>query len=222
MRGATGWLMGVMFLAILSAGCGGSTANDRLVLRVIGFNGDNITQEDAVGTNNANIDVVRDCCSLTAEGCQTFENITETSINVVFRNEEAADIRLERYVTEVSDRRIAQAAIPNGTINATIQGGTCDTPAGRQCAVDADCAQGATLGTCGHTNVTVSDLLLFDIFAKQIVHDHPEAQGQAVTVTFTFYGSDPLQSFRATADYVVTFGDFDHCSTTTTSGTGAS
>src|SRR5262249_20688461 len=107
MKNWLGWLCKSMTaMALLTAivvGCG-STAHDRLVFRFVRWDGEGITQEDSVGESSADVDVVQDCCTFNPDGsCATFEPITQTTINAIFSNEEASDIRLESYTVHVED-----------------------------------------------------------------------------------------------------------------------
>lgn len=217
-------LTGIALLAVLSAGCG-STAEDRLVLRFINFDSIGLTQADAVRETSADIDVIPELCPAATGSIPMPEPFTQTTINAVFKNEEGSDIRLEGYATEISDSRLSQANIPNGRLTANIVGGRCSSQQDRTCSVAADCVFGTTRSTCTHTETTVFSILLFDLLGKAVVQAvseiHPEVLGQALTVTVTFFGSDPNQSFQTSASYTVTFADFDNCPSTTTGG-GAS
>lgn len=199
-------------LSALILGCG-STAEDRLVLQFQSFNGVGITQEDAVRENSADVDVVQDICSIT-DGVPDFEPFTQTTINAVFRNQEAADIRLEQYIVHVGgDSGLGDI---QQSISTNIPGGRC-TNVDQQCASDFDCIVGTTSGTCEHTETTVRSLLLFDFLAKASVN--PAVYGEGLTITVTFFGSDAAnQHFQTTTNYVVTFADFDHCAATSATG----
>jgi hypothetical protein len=201
-------------------GCG-STADDRLVFRFVGFDSSGITQKDSVRATSADVDVVQDACDSTMPEVVN-EPFTVTSINATFRNEEGSDIQLDGYTVHFDDPRTGLADF-SGSLNGNIVGGRCSNNA--QCTVDADCVAaggtGATTSvTCDHTQTTISGIVLFDFKAK--AHVSPQIFGEATSLTITFFGSDANQSFQTTAGYVVTFDDFDNCSTTTGGGAGGS
>jgi hypothetical protein len=209
----------VALLTTLALGCG-STADNRLVLRFIGFNGTGITQQDSVRPTGADVDVIQDLCSTSMAGVQTFEPFTATTINATFRDEQATDIQLDSYIIHFNDARSGVADI-SGSLNGSIIGGRCSS-SNAPCAVDADCVQagtGTSGATCDHTDTQINGILLFDFSAK--AHVSPQIFGEATSLTITFFGSDANRSFETTAGYVVIFDDYDHC-TTTTGGTGAS
>ncbi len=202
---------GMALLAALWVGCGSTGGDDRLIFRFIRFDGQGLTQQDSVRTNSADVDVIQDICSV-ADGVPSFEPFTQTSINAVFRNEQALDIRLERYRVRVGGK--SGLGVFEGRLSDNIPGGRCIN-VDRSCTADSDCGAG---GTCEHAETTVSSIILFDFLAKASVN--PEVYGEALTVSVSFFGSDATeQSFQTTANYVVTFADFDHCAS---SGTGAS
>jgi hypothetical protein len=211
-------------LAVLATACG-STAEDRLVLQFIRFDGSGITQADQVRETSADVDIAVELCPAAMGDVPMIEPFTQTIINAVFQNQEGSDILLDGYTTEISDPRLSQANITNGKITANIVGGRCSSQADKPCAVDADCLFGATIATCVHSETTVSSILLFDFFGKGVIqavgNAHPEILGQAMTVTVNFFGSDPNRPQQTSASYTVTFADFDNCPSTTGSG-GAS
>jgi hypothetical protein len=205
----------VALLAAFSSGCG-STAGGRLVFLFIRFDNTGITQVDSVRESSADVDVVQDLC-VTGTGAMvttTVEPFTQTTINAVFRNEEASNIRLEGYAVHISDPNSGLGDF-SGTLNGNIVGGRCSN-LDKQCADDADCSEGTSSGTCTHSESTVTGILLFDFLAKQSVN--PAIYGVGTNMTVTFFASDPNQSFDVAARYVVTFADFDNCMMT--SGTG--
>jgi len=202
MRRLCRWAMSIGVLAGVLIGCG-STADDRLVLRFLRFDNTNIDQADAVRETSADIDVFQDFCSDVMGGSLTAEPFTQTTINAVFQNEEAADIFLHAYTTDIGNARLSQANIP--------------TP-------DSSGNLGITLP--GRTETTVSGIVLFDFVGKEVVRlaavDHPEVLLQTIPVHVTFFGRDDAdRSFQVTANYLVTFGNFDNC-TASSGGAGSS
>jgi hypothetical protein len=207
---------GIALLAVLSGGCGGSTAHDRLVLRFLRFDNAGITQSDQVRETGADVDVLQECCSLNPDStCAKAEPFTQTSINAVFRNEQAADILLTGYTVDYGPN----SGLPNhlnlevfdgklhGALSTNIVGGRCSSNISTQCAVDADCSGGVggAGGLCNHTETAVSGILLVDFDVKENI-----AVGTR-NVLVTFYGSDALQSFQTSAGYVIRFDDFNSC-----------
>src|SRR5690242_2400455 len=97
MRRFYGWMVIGSVCVSLLGGCGsageGRDGESALELRLQQFNGDNITQADIVGANNAQIDVFQSLCVTQAMGGMggpmiTLEPFTETLINAVFRNDQ--------------------------------------------------------------------------------------------------------------------------------------
>jgi hypothetical protein len=184
--------MSIGVVAVVLSGCG-STADDRLVLRFLRFDNTNIDQADAVRQTSADVDVIQDLCSDAMGGAPTAEPFTQTTINAVFQNEEGADIFLHAYTMDIGNARLSQANIPGP---------------------DASGNLGVTLP--GLTETTVSGIVLFDFVGKDIVFtvatQHPEVLGQPIPVHVTFFGRDDAdRSFQVTANYLVTFGNFDNC-----------
>lgn len=220
-------LITVAVLVVLAGGCGstgGAGGDDALVLQFIQWDNTGLTQADSVGETNADVDVIQDLCPPIPPG--TGEPFTQTVINAIFLNNEGADILLQGYSTKIGDPRLAQADIPtphsSGQLSVNITGGRCSN--GEKCVTNNDC--GLIGGTCSHTETTVSGLVLFDFFGKEIVRtvsqEHPEVLGQVTPMKVTFFGNDSTRSFQVTVSYTVTFGDFDNCTTTSGSGAGAS
>jgi len=219
---------GAAVLTTLALGCG-STGEDNLVMRFIGFNADGITQEDTASPTSADVDVVQDVCSVSEQGVPTFEPFTATTINAVFRNEEAANIHLKTYTVHFNDPNSGVADVTASLVgNPDLLGGRCSS-SGTQCAVSTDCVSvggggggtGAQEDTCTHTDSTVDGIVLVDFAAKE--HVNPEIFGQATSLTVTFVGKDDAnRTFEVTAGYVVIFGDFNNCATTTGGGAGGS
>ncbi len=201
-------------LAALAWGCG-SNAGDPLTLRFVGFTGIGLTQADSVRDASADVDVVPGACS-TGEvgGTTTAEPFTQTIINAVFMNEEAADITLQRYRIYLPP---TINGVPTGlgefieqTVARNIPGGRCQN-INRSCADDSDCGLAGVLGSCVHSQTIVAGLVLFDFATKQLL-DRQQFFGIASNVTIQFFATDDAdQSFEVTTSYVATFGDFNNC-----------
>jgi len=226
MRRLSRLMTGVTVLAVLAGGCGSTGGlnggNDALVLQFIQWDNTGITQADSVGESNADVDVVQDLCPSGTGGAPTPEPFTQTLINAVLQNNEGSDIQLQHYSTEIGDPRLSQSDIVNGTLTANLTGGRCANGT-QQCFTDADCALGVS-GSCQHSQTTVTGIVLFDFVGKEFIYtvslDHPEVLGQATPLKVTFFGSDPNRSFQITASDLVTFEDYNNC--TSSGGTGGS
>jgi hypothetical protein len=187
-----------------------------LVFHVEGFNGNGLNQADAVGPTAAQVDVVQDLCGTAPP--LTPERFTQTEINAVFSNHQALDIHLEAFSLHVNDSRVGLGDF-TGTLTGTILGGRCSSQTDKTCAIDDDCVQagqGTTSATCTHQLTTINGIVLFDFAAKAQVAGQPNAWGQALPVTITFFAADATQSFQTSGGYLVTFVDFDNCSSTST------
>jgi len=200
----------VAVLATLAAGCGSTSGDDALVMQFVRWDSESLTQSDQVRESSADVDVVQDCCMFATDGsCEMAEPITQTVINAVFRNQEAADIHMDSYVVHFNDSRSGVADY-TGSLSAVLQGGRCASASMQTCVVDADCGLS---GSCVHTNTSVNGIVLFDFLTKAAVN--PAIYGQATSITVTFFASDPNQSLTSAVGYVATFGDFDNCQATT-------
>jgi hypothetical protein len=215
MRRVNSLMASVTMLAVLTGGCGstgGAGGDDALVLQFIHWDSIGLTQADSVGESSADVDVVQDLCPSGTGGVPTAEPFTQTVINAVFQNNEGSDIQLQHYSTEIGDPRLSQSNITNGTLAANLIGGRCVS--GAPCVTDSDC-QSALVGSCQHSQTTVTGIVLFDFVGKAFIYtvalDHPEVLGQATPLKVTFFGSDPNRSFQIITRYLVTFGDFDNC-----------
>jgi hypothetical protein len=198
----------IAVLAGLASACG-STANDRLVLRFLNFDNTGITQADSVRESSADVDIEAEICSVTM-GTQTVEPFTQTSINAVFVNQQAADIRLESYTVDYGSKSGLPDAFKvfHGALSANLIGGRCGG-GGPQCALDSDCSGG---GGCVHSETTVTGIVIVDFDVKERITPG------SYNVQMTFYGSDANRSFQTSAGYVMRFDDFNNCQS---SGTGA-
>ncbi len=222
MRRLSRLMTGAAMLALLAGGCGstgGAGGDDALVLQFIQWDNTGLTQADSVGASSADVDVVQDLCP--PDG--TPEPFTQTVINAVFQNNEGSDILLQSYSTQIGDPRLSQANITNGVLSTSLPGKQCGGT-GAQCFVDSDCPLGVA-GACQPIQTTVSGIVLFDFLGKAVIRtvsfDHPEVLGQTTPLKVTFSGSDPNRSFQVSANYLVTFADFDNCTTSTDGGGGA-
>jgi len=224
MRRLSRLMTGVAILALLAGGCGstgGAGGDDALVLQFIQWDNTGLTQADSVSESSADVDVVQDICI--SGDTPTAEPFTQTVINAIFQNNEGSNILLQSYSTQIGDPRLSQANITNGALSTSLPGKTC-AGTGAPCFIDSDCALGV-VGSCMPTQTTVSGIVLFDFLGKAFIQtvsiDHPEVLGQVTPLKVTFSGSDPNRSFQISANYSVTFGDFDNCTTSTGGGAGA-
>jgi hypothetical protein len=195
-------LCGLILMATLALGCGSTGNNDQLVFQFVRFDDSGLTQQDAMRETSADVDNVQDICQVGPP--LILEPFTNTTINVVFRNMEASDIRLERVVIDTGPT--SQYGVITRDLTGVIPGGRCSS--GAQCGSDADCVSSSTAGTCTHTETTISAILLFDVFDKQHIHTGTD------NVRISFFASDPNRSFEASTSYVVTFADFNNCPST--------
>lgn len=209
MRWLCGRIMTVALMTTLAAGCGSDTG-DSQVFRFVRFDNTGITQADSVSQTSANVDIFQGQCRggtevvPSADSILPFEQFTTTTVNAVFRNEEAADMHLAGMVIDVGPNagRAQITRNPDGNI----PGGRCSNIEQR-CASDADC-QG-TVGACTHVETTISNLVLFDFQDKMLIL--PGTYN--ITVTF-FARDDADRTFETRTGYVVTFDDFNNCTTT--------
>ena len=205
MRWLCGRIAGVTLLATVASGCGSTGNDDLLVFHFLRFDNTGITQADSVGETSANVDIVQDACL--SGGTITAEPFTVTTVNAVFRNEEAADLQLKQVVIDVGPK--AGRATVTHQVSGDLPGGRCSN-IDQQCASDADCISttgaGTGNGSCVHTQTTISGILLFDFDDK--AHILPGTY----SVNITFFASDTVRSFQVSTYYVVTFEDFNNCS----------
>jgi hypothetical protein len=218
--------VGLALLAAVWTGCG-SSSEDNTVQQFISFTGEGITQADAVGANSADVDVYQSICVTgSADTAPEAEPFTQTSVSAIFRNNEALDIQMQRYETEVDTGypELDQQLAINGSLSSTLIGGRCSN-VDRQCSSSADCvALGGGLGTCEHVDTTVPSLVLFDFVGKAAVatlaQEHPQVLGQSFPLRVTFFGKDATRSWHTSAGYNVTFGDYDNCKSDSGGDTG--
>ncbi len=222
MRRLCSFKTAMVLLVVLACGCG-SNAGDPLVLRFEHFDGIGLTQADSVRANSADVDVEQGLCI--SGGTITAEPFTQTVINATFTNEEASDIRLNKYrlyLPKIGNADSGLGDFLEFNISANLAGGRCSTVE-IPCAVDADCTAasgGSTTANCLHSPTTVPSLLLFDFVTKALL-DKPNFFGIATNVTITFFGSDDAErEFETSTNYVVTFADFDNCPASSGGGAG--
>lgn len=217
MRRFYGWMAFCVLLIGSVSGCGstdgGADGNDRLVVRLVGFNGIGIEQSDSVRANSADVDVVESLCVSTTGGEEmpmvSQELFTSTLVNAVFRNDQRLDVLLDRLVVHFEDQRVGFGDLTQ-SINATVTGGRCSNAEDRSCAVSSDCIVGATAGTCTFSESIVPGILLVDLAAKAAVQ--PQIFGQGTPVRLTFSGSDVVgNQYQVTAGYTITFANFCNC-----------
>ena len=222
-----GWRtgMGLALLVAVWAGCG-SSSEDSTVQQFISFTGEGISQADAVGANSADVDVFQSLCGSGTDAVPTAEPYTQTSISAIFRNNEALDIQMRGYTTEIDTGypELDQQLALSGELSSTLRGGRCSN-VDRQCGSSADCvALGGGLGTCEHVDSTVAGLVLFDFIGKAAVatlaQEHPQVVGQNFPMRMKFFGRDATRSWETSAGYNVTFGDYDNCKSDSGGGTG--
>ena len=204
MRWLCGRTVGVALLAAIAAGCGSTSGDDALVLEFVRFDNSGITQTDSVRENSADVDVLQDSCK--SGTTITAEPFTVTTINAVFRNNEAAKLRVQQVAIAVG----SFAPITH-QLDGDLPGGRCSN-IDQQCSADADCisASSTTSGSCQHTETTITGILLFDFSDKQRFLFQPGTYN----VTITFFASDLVHTFQTSTTYTVTFDDFDNCATT--------
>jgi hypothetical protein len=202
---------GAGLLVTLALGCG-SSGEDGLVLRFVGFDASGISQDDTVTATSAVV-----CVNNPNLPPLLTRDLTPTLINAIFINEEAADIHLNSYKVHFNDPSSGVADVTASiTSNPNLPGGRCSS-GNKTCAVDADCltsggssGSGTESATCDHSESTVEGIVLVDETAK--AHVNPEIYGQTTTLSVTFVGEDDAnRTFEVTAGYAVVFSDALRC-----------
>ncbi|MCK6554433.1 hypothetical protein L6Q96_07605 [Candidatus Binatia bacterium] len=200
-------------LAVLLWSCGSTTDNDQQVMRFVGFDGNNIDQQDSVNPGSAAVDVDPSLCTVDFIFSEiTFELFTETIFNATFINEQKQDIVLRKY--RLSFDPILGLGDVEYDIAANLLGGFCSNVEGRRCAVDNDCiVPGQTSATfaCLKTPTTVGGLLLIDFLTKERIKGNVRALGRATNVKIAFTGNDPVRTYTVETAYTITFDEFCNC-----------
>ncbi len=206
MQWLCGRTVGVALLAAIAAGCGSTSGDDALVLQFVRFDNSGITQADSVRENSADVDIEQDSCR--SGTTITAEPFKVTTINAVFRNNEAADLHLQQVVIAVGPA--GSVATITHEADGKIPGGQCSN-IDQQCSADADCisASSTTAGSCVHTETTITGILLFDFSDKQRFLFQPGTYN----VTITFFASDSVHTFQTSTAYTVTFDNYNNCTT---------
>lgn len=216
MRRAIGACVAVFALLMGTAGCG-SDAGGRagVTLRFRGFNGDNITQADAVHSTTAEVDVCQNACA----SCSG-EYYTQTSVNAALLNVGKADIYLDSYTVSMPP----EIGIPDRTVPITVlvPGGRCGSSTAAPCGSAADCGTGQSC-VFSETDVNV---LLYDFDFKDRVRQgvcptvYVDVSGQCfngsgsiipqtLTAFISFSGVDLAdQRFEVGANFGTTFADY--------------
>ncbi len=190
--------MGLALLMALSGGCGSTSGEDALVFQFLNFDATGITQADSVRETSADVDNSQEFC---LSGLP--EPFTQTIINAVFRNNEAADLHLNSMVIDLGPNS-GRGTITR-TIDGSIIGGRCSN-IDQQCAFDSDClAAGGVVGSCVHTETTINGILLFDFDDKLATNTG------TYNASITFFASDSNHTFQTGTSYVVRFDNFNNC-----------
>lgn len=207
------------------AGCGGSgfdgRGTDELTMQFLGFSGENIDQQDVVGTTAADVDVCPSLCNIGGDLLEIeFEEFTQTRANALFMNMGASPILLDRYTVSIPG-----SGVPTRTANISVilPGGTCSNSPSTRCADDSQCIGQAI---CEHVETPV-EILLFDFVTKELVRGDGTCpsidfstgeifEGTVVPQTYqtniTFSGSDATgERFTVTTGMVAGFFDANNC-----------
>ncbi len=194
--------MGLALLMVWVGGCGSTGGTDALVLHFLHFDSTGLTQADSVRETSADVDNSPDSCQ--SGGQITAEPFTQTIINAVFRNEEAADLHLTSMVIDLGPTS-GRGTITRA-IDGSLPGGLCSN-IDQQCASDADCFSASTgsTGSCVHTDTTITGILLFDFDDKLATNTG------TYNASITFFATDPNHTFETRTSYVVRFDNFDNC-----------
>lgn len=200
---------------VLLVGCGSTSNNDQQVMEFIGFDGNNIEQQDSVTPTSAAVDINPSLCTTDfIFTTVTSETFTETIFNATFINEQKQDIVLRKY--RISFDPILELGDVEYDLAANLTGGFCSNVDGRRCAVDLDCqVVGQTTSTfaCLKTETTVGGLLLVDFLTKERIKANTRVLGRATSLKITFTGDDGYRTYTVPAAYTVTFDDFCNCPT---------
>lgn len=196
------------------ASCGstdnGPTGSDALVLQVLGFNDMNITQCDQVNADGAEIDLIRDECTM--GGQTTPEPFTQTSANASLQNNQKLDITLNSYSVNYVGTGAPEMTFSAGQ---TVTGKRCNNDTTRSCAVDSDCIiLGGGVGLC-QPSITTIEVLLASFTTKDFLL--PDVFTTVPSVVVTFFGTDVTgATWVAQSSIEATLWDFDNCACTLT------
>jgi hypothetical protein len=214
--------------ALTLVGCGSSGfdsdgGESALTMQFLGFDDEDIEQQDTVFTTGASVDVCPTICEFGEEGIfgdETFEQFTETIANAEFMNMGASNILLDSYTVNIQNSGIPPRT---GEIAAILPGGTCSNSPTTQCGFDSDCG---VLAQCEHVEVPVT-VLLFDFVTKELVRGDRRCPGvdpnnglpipgdvvpQTFQTTITFSGSDMSgKRFTIKTGLVAGFFDANNC-----------
>jgi len=208
-----GAMTAITTLAVLLWGCGSTSNNDQQIMKFVGFDGNNIEQQDSVTPASAAVDINPSLCTTDfIFTTVTSETFTETIFNATFINEEKLDIVLRKY--RISFDPVLGLGDVEYDLAATLIGGFCSNVDGRRCAVDSDCAVvGQTTSTfaCLKTETTVGGLLLVDFLTKERIRANTRVLGRATSLKITFTGDDGVRTYTVPTAYTVTFNEFCTC-----------
>lgn len=201
-----GWGIAVMVGALALASCG-STDDDSLVLTFVGFDGDNITQCDQINPGLAEIDISQICCD-DSNPCTDVEPVTQTQVNALFQNNQKLGITINSYTVEIPGTGVG--AVTNET-SQFVTGKRCLNVPTRECADDADCVVGITIGSCVPSTSPVS-IVLADFTTKALIGPDVQPGGKTVDIFVRFFGSDSSRAqWQAQASIPARFDNFNNC-----------
>ncbi len=224
------WLSTVtcaLFLAsaLAASGCGSAgfdgQGTDQLTMSFLGFSGEGIEQQDAVGSTDADVDVCQSICFIGGDLIDIeFEQFTQTRANAIFINNGTSDILLDRYTVSLPGSGIPDRT---GNVALLLPGGTCSDSPTTECGSDNQCNPDAT---CLHVETPV-EILLFDFVTKELIRGDATCPtldlntgqiipGTVLPVTYqtdvTFSGSDASgERFTVRAGLVAGFFDANNC-----------
>ncbi len=217
-----------LILVLGAVGCGssgfdGQSGSDALTMSFLGFTGEGIDQQDAVGNTSADVDVCPTICDFGVDGIfgdEVFEIFTQTRANAVFVNNGTADILLDRYTVSIPGSDLPTRTV---TTAALLPGGRCSNSPTTHCGLDNDCG---LLATCDQT-VTAVEILLYDFVDKQLIVGDQVCPSvdprtglptpgtvipQTLQTNVTFSGSDETgERFTVRAGIVAGFFDANNC-----------
>ena len=189
-------------------------------MQFLGFSGEDIEQQDLVGTTSADVDVCPSVCSVSGDLIDIeFEQFTQTRAAAIFMNMGASPILLDHYIVSIPG-----SGIPDRTANvaAILPGGTCsNSPRSAGWTVTAASSPPAS------TSKRSVEVLIFDFIAKELVRGEKRCPrvdfltglidpGTVIPQTYQtnviFSGSDASgQRFTVRAGLVAGFFDANNC-----------